>query len=330
MNSRKSRIGLYGDNGHQIHHELAGQSNAVAVAAAEISPSQLEEAFGRTGGIRLHASLDDLLADEEVEAVSLCSPRRIDQAADAERALRAGKHVYAEKPCAMREEDLNRLIATATERGLIFREMAGTAFEQPYFAMRGLVQDGRIGEVVAVTAEKSYPYFEGRAQDEALDGGLILQCAVHALRFIEHVAGVKISGIDARETTLGNPEAHGGLRMASVLMMELENGGVATVSANYLNPRGAGVWGYESLRIFGTQGMVESSHGGARTRLVVGNQDLGAIETSTAGLRYLDAFLKTIRGEAEMPVSLEEELSPTRWAIRAKSQADSRRRDRAI
>lgn len=43
--------------------------------------------------------------------------------------------------------------------------------------------------MVQVIAEKSYPYHERRPRDEDVDGGLILQCGVHAMRFVEHVAG---------------------------------------------------------------------------------------------------------------------------------------------
>lgn len=61
---------------------------------------------------------------------------------------RAGKHVYAEKPCALNESDLDRIVATAHETGLLFREMAGTAFGRPYYAMREIVASGFLGEIV--------------------------------------------------------------------------------------------------------------------------------------------------------------------------------------
>ena len=109
--------------------------------------------------------------------------------------------------------------------------------------------------------------------------------------------------------------------MASVLMMRLENGGVASVCANYLNPRGTGIWGDESLRILGTKGMVESTQGGAKTRLVIGETNHGTLDTTAPGIDYLEAYLRMISGEGEMPASLEDELSPTRWVIRAKRKA---------
>lgn len=312
-------IGLYGINGHQLGAVADGLGRIVAAAGVPSERLPTEPDIAR------HETLDDLLADPRVDLVSLCSPRRRDQAADAIRALRAGKHVFAEKPCAMDEGDLDAILEAARETGRMFHEMAGTAFGQPYLAMREVVRAGRIGEVVQVVTEKSYPMYEGRVQDEEIDGGLIEQNAIHALRFIEHVAGVRVRSVEAIETGMGNPVKGGGLRMAASLMLELENGGVASVSANYLNPRGTGVWGDETLRILGTLGMVESHHGGKNTRLVIGETDHGALDTTAPGIDFLAAYLQTISGKGAMPFTLEEELSPTRWVIRAKQDAARRR-----
>lgn len=180
-----------------------------------------------------------MLADPEIDMISLCSPRRADQAREAVACMEAGKHVLAEKPCAMSIKELDMLIETSKRTGKIFHEMAGTAFYEPYATMRDIVAQGVIGEVVQVFAQKSYPYHDGRLQDENIDGGLIEQAGIHAIRFIEHVAGQKIVNVSAAETSLGNP-GKGGLQMAASIAMELENGGVASVIANYLNQKGFG------------------------------------------------------------------------------------------
>jgi len=290
-------------------------------AIAAMSREKLPVALRDDPSVRVYDTLDQLLADPGVDFVSLCSPRRADQAAEAIRALRADKHVLAEKPCALNERELDDILAAASETGKIFHEMAGTAFGQPYFAMRQVVQSGRLGEIVQIVAEKSYPYYADRAQNEELDGGQIAQNGIHALRFVEHVACTPIASISALETQLGNPVAGGGLRMAASMMLKLKNGGVASISSNYLNPRGTGIWGYESLKILGTAGMVESRAGGQWTRLVIGDEDLGSLDTTAPGIPWLDTIFQSILGEAEMPLTLAEELSPTRWAIRADRSA---------
>ncbi|PTY03946.1 hypothetical protein DB346_02760 [Verrucomicrobia bacterium LW23] len=315
-------VALYGCNGHQIQNALASHPHARVVAVAQIPLEKLPDSIRNDPSLATHTTLEHILRDPKVDSVSLCSPRRCDQASDAVLALRAGKHVYAEKPCALSEAELDDIISAANASGKIFREMAGTAFGGPYLAMRNAVRAGRIGDVVQVISEKSYPYYEGRPQDERVDGGLICQNAIHAVRFIEHVACTPIRSVAAVETTNGNPLRNGGLRMASCMMFRLANGGVASVTANYLNPRGTGVWGYETLRILGTQGMVESVAGTGRTRLVIGATDMGELPEATCE-DYLTSFIKTALGIGTMPLSLEEELSPTRWVLRAKAAAEA-------
>jgi predicted dehydrogenase len=321
---KKIRIGLYGMNGHQIHHALAGNPHGelVAVAAFDlvVLPKELQT---KTRMPRRYSTLTQLLRDKDVDFVSLCSPRRRDQAQDAIRCLQAGKHVYAEKPCAMTERELDQIVTVSRQTGMRFHEMAGTGFEQPYLTMRKLVLAGKIGTVVQVLAQKSYPYHERRPQDENVDGGLLLQVGVHALRMIEHVACVKVCAIEAMDARLGNPK-RGNLRMAVSMMMRLENDGLATAIVNYLNPRSFGQWGNETLRIFGTRGFVEAVDGGTKTRLVLATRDCGPLKIKDPSLSFLDTYLKSLCGKGAMPLSLEDEVHPTRMVIRARRNASRR------
>lgn len=316
-------IGLYGTQGHQIQRALVDHPLGVCVATAAFERDRLPEPLQQDSSIRHYATLDELLQDERVDLVSLCSPRRRDQAQEAIRALKAGKHVYAEKPCAMTEHELDAVIETARETGKMFHEMAGTAFGQPYLAMRHLVQAGTLGDIVQVLAQKSYPYHDRRPQDEDVDGGLLLQVGVHALRFVEHVAGVKVADIWAVQTQRGNPD-DGALRMATSMMLRGTRGEVASVICNYLNPPAFGIWGNEHLRIFGTRGFVESTDGGARTRLVLNDEDRGPLEIPSGGKEYHDMILDALSGGLPMPLSLEDEVHPTRVLIRARADAMAR------
>ncbi len=315
-------VGLYGQNGHQIHGKFANHPSAKLVGAARHDLVDVPEEVKR--GVKMYATLDELLADSRVQLVSLCSPRRADQARDAVRALRAGKHVYAEKTCATTEVDLEAILRAVRDTGRQFHEQSDTALHQPYLAMRQIVVAGTIGTVVQAFAQKSYPLaIDMRPQDEDIDAGLTRQAGVHALRMIEHVTGLRITEIRAVETTLGNDRG-GNLRVASSMMMRLANGGVASALVNYLNPRGFGSWGNEALRIFGTLGMLEATDGGTRTRLVVGEKDLGPIDTSAPSADYFDAYIATLEGKGTMPfANLEDELHPTRMILRAKAAADA-------
>lgn len=316
MSGKKIGVGLYGSNGHQVDGPLRDCPYGEVVAHA-----QFRHAAALPAGATAHASLAELLGDVRVELVSLCSPRRVDQAADAIACLRAGKHVYAEKPAAFTDEALDEILAVAAAEGREFHEMADTIYRQPFFALREIVRAGRIGEVTQVWAQKAYSSsFDVRPQDEEVDGGLIRQCSIHAVRMIEHITGLRISSVEAIETGLGNPHAVG-LRTAASLMLALENGAVGSINANYYNPCGFGRHGNDQVRIYGTLGYAELTDDVQHSRLVIGHEDLGPIDSTATVEPFLDSYLKKLLGLGEMPMSLEEELHPLRIVNRAKLSA---------
>ncbi|MSU24365.1 MAG: Gfo/Idh/MocA family oxidoreductase [Opitutus sp.] len=315
---RQLGVGLYGANGHQLTpSSLLNRTHSRIVAV-----SQVRGPLPANAGIKEYPTLDALLADPAVEIVSLCSPRRADQARDAIRALKAGKHVYAEKPCALTEPELDEVLAVARSTGREFHEMAGTVFVQPYLEMRRLVKAGAVGEVIQVLVQKSYPYGPGRPQDEAIDGGLFLQAGIHAIRMVEHAAGVRVRSISGWETNLGRPEEVGAGKVAAAVQMTLENGGLATIVMNYLNAVNFKPRNNETLRIFGTKGFVESVDDGSRSKRLVtlDGKSVDPIDTSAAPTDYFDFMTAHLVTGAAMPFTLEEELHPLRMLLRGKQK----------
>lgn len=313
---KKLGIGLYGANGHQIEQALAAHPRAELVAVAAFGERPVPAECGR---VARHATLEELLADTRVQMVSLCSPRRADQASDAVKCLLAGRHVYGEKPSAISEEDLDLLIATAAQTGCRYHEMGAAALEQPYLAMSRLIRSGAIGEVVQVFIQKSYPWGAWRPSDEAIDGGLATQVGIYPLRFIELVAGLKVTAMEIRETRLGNDHPESDCHRAVSMLMTLGNGGVASAVCNYLNPSGHLAWGYDILRVFGTEGIVESNLLDGTARLLRPGSSPEAIDTSAPTRSTLDLMIDSLLDGTPAPMSLPDELSPTRCVIRAKN-----------
>ncbi len=311
---RKIKVGVYYDYGsHQMTRDLRKHPwiPAEIVATCHCPVDDPER-------VRHYETLDEMLQDDEIELISLSSPNRKMQAQEAIRCLEAGKHVYAEKPCAMTEEELDEILRVAKETGKQFHEFAGSAFGQPYYALRKLVLSGALGEIVQIHTQKSYPLGTTRPQDENVDGGLMRQVGVHNLRFIEHITGLRCASIDAVCTKIGNGDPAGELHTAYSSIMRLENGGVASAVTNYLNRNKAlGRHGNEYVHVFGTKGFAEITDGGTSSRVCIGDENLGALDTSGEPKTYFEYFAENLLGLCEMPVSLEDELHPTRMVIRA-------------
>jgi predicted dehydrogenase len=320
----KLGIGIHGLNGHQIHNCLFGHPRArlVATSACDFATAHASLApkpgIANDPAIRHYANLNDMLVDPQVQLVSLCSPRRSDQADDAIRCLRAGRHVYAEKPAAMDEQKLDEILAESKTNGCYFHEMSGTVFCQPYYAARQFVAAGHLGEIVHVFAQKSYQArLSERPQDESVDGGLVLQCGIHAARMVEQITGIRITRASVHSTKLGNPYSDGGLRMAASLALELENGAVGSIMANYLCPPSFKHWNNEQFRVFGTAGFLEITDGATASAVYLNDGTTEPLETLTTAPDFLDEFINSIIVGTPMPLSLEDELHPLRILLRA-------------
>ena len=259
------------------------------------------------------------MEDERIELISLCSPNRRLQAAEAIKCMKAGKHVLAEKPCAMTEEELDEIIKVSRETGKQFHEMAGTVFVQPFYALRKLVLSGELGEIVQIYTQKSYALrINARPQNEDVDGGLLRQVGVHNVRFVEHITGLKVKDISAVQTRIGNISLTEGLHTAVSFMMVLENGAVGSGVANYMNQtKGFGSYRNECIRIWGTKGYAEIMDGGRKSRVIIQDEYRGELDTKEVPETYFARVVKSILGIEEMPFDLVEELHPTRIVLKA-------------
>lgn len=324
----KIKVGLFGINGHQIHDLLVDNERACCGAVAEIDKSLLPEALQKDESIKYYKTFEEMIADDTLDVISLCSPVRKDQEWQSIAALKAGKHVYSEKPSALSEEKLDEILAAAKENNVFFHEMSGTCFEDPFMSMKDIIKSGILGEIVQVYAQKSYPYHERRPQDDITDGGLIRWVGIHATRFIEHTTGIKIDKIYSVETSHANPVEGGGMATAASVMMTLENGAVGSMCINYLNHKlPLGTWGNEHLRIWGTEGWIEGVDGFQKTHIYLRDGRSEPIKMNYPGMTdagFFEFVLDEIIDNKPMPISLEDELHPLRAVIRAKNNVIER------
>jgi len=85
------------------------------VAASDLDPVRAAS-FAEAHGCRAHASLDALLVDEAVDVVVNLTVHHAHY--EVTRRALAGRHVYSEKPLALRSGEARELIALAAARGL--------------------------------------------------------------------------------------------------------------------------------------------------------------------------------------------------------------------
>jgi predicted dehydrogenase len=322
------RIGCYGINGHTLFGAGGHLGRAQIVAVAGVTDAQYEalrkDAPETIAATPRYASLDDLLAYGDLDLIALCSPRRDEQAGHTVAALEAGKHVYAEKPLALTIEDLARIRAAVRQSGCQVRACTGSSYDSTHCAMKAAVASGKIGEVVQVFAQKSYPYHDDRPQDRGMDGGLILQAGIHAVCFARWVTGREFAAVSAFDTRLGNPR-QGDLHMAASICFELDSGAVGVACFNYLQPRTDPFWGNDQLRVHGTRGMVETVDGYTRRSVTTAEHKRRALRLVPQP-SFFQAYVDLLLDGTPMRASNEDALRETEVVIRMQEAAETGRR----
>ncbi|MFH8989748.1 Gfo/Idh/MocA family protein [Streptomyces sp. NPDC017940] len=119
------------------------------VAVADLLPERAAAA-ARTHGVPLAGDLATVLDEPDVELiVNLTVPAAHAQVAAA--ALRAGKHVYGEKPLTPTPADAEKLLAEASERGLLLGCAPDTFLGAGLQSALRAIRAGHIGAPVAAT-----------------------------------------------------------------------------------------------------------------------------------------------------------------------------------
>ena len=145
------KIGIIGC-GNISRAYFGGAQNTDALEIKSCSDIRMEAAQAAGGKWGCQAvSVDDLLADEEIELViNLTVPKAHVEVAIA--VLESGKHVYSEKPFGVNIESGRQLLAKAAESKLRVGNAPDTFFGAGIQTSRKVVDEGGVGKPIAGTA----------------------------------------------------------------------------------------------------------------------------------------------------------------------------------
>ena len=115
----------------------------------DLDQRQLAQIGARYPDARTTTNFDDLLADDSVDAVVIATPVPTHYAL-AKQALEAGKHVFVEKPPAMRAAEMDELVALADARDLVLMPGHLLLYHPGVLKVKELIDKGDLGEVLCV------------------------------------------------------------------------------------------------------------------------------------------------------------------------------------
>ena len=189
----KIKVGVWGLGraGHAMHvEELKMYPDMFeAVAGCDIAPERREAAKEKFPGLRLYAEGKDMLADPELEMITIAtrSPQHVEHAIAA---LETGHYVVVDKPIACSYEDGLKLYeASKRYPGKLFIRH-NRRFETAFSHVQEIIASGKLGEIFEVKlARHSFVWRKDWQTIRELGGGQLLNWGPHlidhALRFLE-------------------------------------------------------------------------------------------------------------------------------------------------
>jgi len=169
----------------------AGQVPGVEVTAiAARDPARARE-FAKANGIpRVLATYKELIADPEIEIIYNPLPNSL-HCEWSIRAMRAGKHVFCEKPIASNAAEAERMAQVADQTGLLLVEAFHYRYHPLADRVRGVIQSGAIGKLQHAEGNFSVPIPPDNIRfDWNLAGGATMDLGCYPLHMIRYFSGL--------------------------------------------------------------------------------------------------------------------------------------------
>jgi predicted dehydrogenase len=253
----------------------------------DLSPDLLSETGSRHPGARTTTDFDELLADPELEAVSIATPV-VTHYDLAKRALLAGKHVFVEKPPAQSSTEAEELVAIAEERGVVFMPGYLLLYHPAVTRLKELIDEGELGDVL---------YLYGNRQNLGQirrDENALWSLGAHDLSVMLYLVGEEPSEAWAR----GESFLREGVEDVVFCYLRFPSGVVAHMHLSWLDPQKM-----RRLTVVGRDKMAVFDDMESERKLTV--HDKGPVERPAAEWQVRSGDIHIPRVATDEPLRLE-------------------------
>jgi predicted dehydrogenase len=224
--------------------------------------SERARAFAAEHGGTWYADYHDLLARDDVDVVTLCTPHDLHAPMTIDAAA-AHKHVICEKPMARNVAECDAMIAACERTGVTLGIIFQSRFESLAQKAKTLIDDGKLGRLLWVSANtigyRSDEYYRSapwRGTCAHEGGGVLINQAIHAIDLLLWLTGMP-TRVTAQTRTLNHS-------------IEVEDGAIAILEyadnrLGFIQATTVAHPGYpERLEFYGTRGSAVFHKGEAR------------------------------------------------------------------
>jgi predicted dehydrogenase len=242
-------------------------------AVCDTSPERLRAAEADFPTIRAYASIEEMVANPEIEAITIVTPHNT-HAGLALKAINAGKSVIVEKPLCLTVEEADEMISAAKKKGVTLTVFHNRRLDGDFLAMKEVIDNGWIGKLFRIEAFSGGYGHPGHwwRSDKDISGGAFYDWGAHFLDWTLNIAGERIAGVNGHlhklvwDDVTNEDEVEAIITFASGAVADVQLSSIATVT----KPR----W-----RILGTKGGIIDNGDGESFRVFI-NQYEHNFETS--------------------------------------------------
>ena len=304
-------------------------ANAKVKILADPFMSEETAAWAKNMGVeRVTKDYKEIIADPEIDAVLICSSTDTHSSISVE-AIKAGKHVFCEKPIDHDVAKIKEVIEALKESNVKYQVGFNRRFDHNFEAVQKAVADGKIGDihVIKVTSRDPEPPC---AEYVKVSGGMFLDMTIHDFDMVRFLAGCNAEEVYVEAAVLVDPAiGEAGDVDTAVLTLKMENGAIAVID----NSRKA-VYGYDQrAEVFGSKGMVAVAND-TSSSAIISNADGVTGEKPlffflerymAAYAKEVKCFIEAIELDTDTPLGVMDGLEPVLMGLAAKKSLEEHR-----
>ena len=203
--AEKLRVGVIGLGGVATRSHLpalVARADVAIQAGAEIDTYQAGRTQQRFGIPKVYAVYQEMLEEEQLDAVYVCLPNALHYRA-ASAALGRGLHVYCEKPVGLSAREAEDLAGQAERAGLVLMPGYYLRFHEHFVRARELLKERRLGKILQVQASAVYsgPYMGWDPKSDwyfdPRSGGVLYDWGSHLIDLLVHITDLDLEAVSA-------------------------------------------------------------------------------------------------------------------------------------
>ena len=221
------KIGVigYGYWGPNLVRNFSETPGIIVAAVADLDPKKLEIVQKRYPGVKTTSRFQDLLEDKDIDAIAIATPVtshfELGMAA-----LKAGKHLWLEKPMTETSEQARKLVNEAEKRNLVLMVDHTFIYTGVVRRMGDMVKSGELGQIL---------YYDSTRINLGLfqrDVSVIADLAVHDFSILDYLLGEQPVAVSA----VGTNHFPGAPENLSYITLFYDSGIIAHINVSWLAP----------------------------------------------------------------------------------------------